>query len=88
MDSYAPENTLVLLHDLRQPLGNIGLCVSYLHLLLESGAGVERVEEQLLAIQQQVDRAAELIDGASAEIHRLNDQASRERTKAETSGVT
>jgi hypothetical protein len=34
-----------------------------------------------------VDRAAELIDGASAEIHRLSDQASRERTKAETSAV-
>jgi signal transduction histidine kinase len=87
MNSYAPEDALVLIHDLRQPLGNIGLCVSYLRLLLESGAGVERVQEQLQAIQDQVDRAALLLDEAGAEVRGLRDQPSLDRTKPETAAV-
>jgi signal transduction histidine kinase len=87
MNSYAPEDALVLIHDLRQPLGNIGLCVSYLRLLLESGASVERVQEQLQAIQDQVDRAALLLDDASAKVHRLRDQTSLDLTKPATAAV-
>ena len=55
-----------LVHDLRQPLGNIETSVYYLDLI----AGDPHVREQIGAIAHQVERAAALLSEAVAELHR------------------
>ncbi|MGD0498242.1 MAG: histidine kinase dimerization/phospho-acceptor domain-containing protein [Bryobacteraceae bacterium] len=58
-----------LVHDLRQPVGNISLTASYLGLLLESGDA--RARDQVRVIQEQIERAARMLDEAAVELRRL-----------------
>jgi len=55
-----------LVHDLRQPLSTIENSAYYLNLL----AGVEnpQVQEQILCIQAQVERAANILSQLAAEL--------------------
>ena len=70
---FPPEELLAeLMHDLQQPLGNIGLSASYLDLLL--GEQDSRVGDQLRAIQQQLERASDLLSSASARLGRMRYQ--------------
>jgi len=57
-----------LVHELRQPLSNIGLSASYLSLIL--GENQSRAQQQILQIQEQVERAACILNGASALLSR------------------
>jgi signal transduction histidine kinase len=77
-----------LLHDLRQPIGNIGLGLFYLNLLLGEPGG--KLQEQIRALEKQAERASRLIDQAAAELYRRPAQPapSLELTKAATSAVT
>ena len=58
-----------LVHDLRQPVGNICLSASYLDLILENGDA--RARDQVRLILSQVERAGSMLDQAAAELHRL-----------------
>jgi hypothetical protein len=58
-----------LVHDLRQPVGNICLSASYLDLILENGDA--RARDQVRLILSQVERAGGMLDQAAAELHRL-----------------
>lgn len=53
-----------LVHDLRQPLSNIETSAYFLNLLV--GSADPRVQEQLQAIQQQVEQAAGLLSQVAA----------------------
>jgi signal transduction histidine kinase len=79
-----------LIHDLRQPIGNIGLSAFYIDLLLGDPGG--KVQEQLRAIQAQVERASLVLSEAARELGRLSPQAlgaeSLEPTNRATSAVT
>ena len=55
-----------LVHDLRQPLGNLEYSACYLELLLGQTQGA--VQEQLRLIREQVDLASRLLAEASARI--------------------
>ncbi len=57
-----------LVHDLRQPLGNIETSAYYLGLLLRNEN--PHVREQIRTIEQQVDRAAAMLTQALAELNR------------------
>ena len=57
-----------LIHDLRQPLGNIETSAYCLNLITDPAHA--RAHEYLRAIEQQVARAAELLAAAAAELHR------------------
>jgi signal transduction histidine kinase len=61
-----------LVHDLSQPLENIGLTASYLTTLV--AAGPERVRDQVLAIQRQVDRASRILRDTAGELGRLRSE--------------
>lgn len=58
-----------LVHDLRQPLGNIETSAYYLGLLLRNEDSHAR--EQIRTIEQQVDRAAAMLTEAVAEFNRV-----------------
>jgi signal transduction histidine kinase len=58
-----------LVHDLRQPLGNIETSAYCLNLLTDPAH--IRAHEHLRAIEQQVERAAALLSEAQAELRRL-----------------
>ena len=60
-----------LIHDLRQPLGNIENSTYYLNLLLASAS--PQVREQLLAIEHQIEQAASLLSEAAAELYPARD---------------
>ena len=79
-----------LLHDLRQPIGNIGLSTFYLNMLLGEAGG--KVQEQLEAIEQQVERASRMLSEAASELGRLRPQSATaenlELTNSATSAVT
>jgi hypothetical protein len=77
-----------LLHDLRQPICNIGLGLFYLNLLLGEPGG--KLQEQIRALEEQADRASRLISQAAAELDRRPTQpaASLELTNPATSAVT
>jgi hypothetical protein len=77
-----------LLHDLRQPICNIGLGLFYLNILLGEPGG--KLQEQLGALEKQTHRASQLIDQAAAELDRRQAQpaASLSPTKPATSSVT
>lgn len=80
-----------LIHDLRQPLGNIETSAYLLNLVTppeQDGA-----HAQLLAIERQVDQAARLLSEASAALvrlraHDVEDAESFDLTKAVTAAVT
>jgi signal transduction histidine kinase len=81
-----------LIHDLRQPLGNIETSAYLLNLVTPPEQNVSHA--QLLAIEQQVDQAARLLSEASAALVRLHAHdvettgESFDLTKAVTAGVT
>jgi len=78
-----------LVHDLRQPLGNIETSVFYLDLLLNHPQG--HVREQLRAIEHQVAHAARRLSEAAEELRRLRAQRPPEnpdRTNSATALVT
>ena len=55
-----------LVHDLRQPLSTIENSAYYLNLL--TGVENAQVQEQILCIQAQVERAAHLLSQLAAEL--------------------
>jgi signal transduction histidine kinase len=61
-NSHPGDSLASLVHDLRQPLSNIALAVSYIELLLEPDQ--TRVREQIGMIQQQVERASDTLERA------------------------
>ena len=61
-----------LVHELRQPLGNIELTTYHINLLLGEPTG--KLQEQLRAIEAQVDRASKILSEATAAMSRLRDQ--------------
>jgi signal transduction histidine kinase len=78
-----------LVHDLRQPLGNIETSVFYLDLVLDHPHG--RVRDQLRTIEHQVAQAAGLLQQATEELRRLRAQRGAESldlTKSATASVT
>lgn len=86
-----PEELLAeLVHDLRQPLGNIQTSAFYMDLLLHHPEGP--VQEQLHLIEQQVAAAARLLAEAAAQLRRQRPQPmaaeSLVRTNSATVGVT
>ena len=80
-----------LLHDLRQPLGNIALSATYLSMILDSAD--ERVQEQIVSIQAQVERLSRMLDCATPGVRRIGVQRAdrsredRESTKPQTASV-
>src|SRR5215831_75849 len=61
-----------LIHDLRQPLGNIEGTTYCLSSLLESADS--RIRDQVRLIERQVERAEQLLSAASAELARARVQ--------------
>ena len=61
-----------LVHDLRQPLGNIETSAYYLGILLRNEDSQAR--EQIRTIEQQVDRAAAMLKDAVAELNRVRSE--------------
>ena len=95
MPSTSPHEEILhsLIHDLRQPLGNIETSIFYLDLVLDRPSS--RVREQLQAMEHQVSVAAELLQQAVNELHALRSQRNSEApadsfdfTKSATAGVT
>ena len=78
------DNVADLVHDLRQPLSNIGFGASYLSVLL--GPGNDRAQEQIQAIQRQVDRLDRMLDQTAAALRRL--QVQRAASSAENLDLT
>jgi signal transduction histidine kinase len=89
--SQVEEIFLNIMHDLRQPLGNIELSVSYLNLLLGEPRG--KLQEQIHNIEEQVERASRILSAATALFVSLRDQEcpgaeSLERTNSATPALT
>ena len=83
----ASETTLAnLIHDLRQPLGNIEnstWCLSSL-----TGHSDPRVQEQVALIERQVQAAENLLTAAAAELSRARGQAAEGAAKGEIANTT
>jgi len=80
-----------LIHDLRQDLGNIETSVYCLNLIAEPKES--RAREYLRTIEEQVERAADRLSAASAELTRLKAQRAEgapalDLTNSATSVVT
>jgi len=76
-----------LIHDLRQDLGTIETSVYCLN--LNSNAGESRARDYLRTIEQQVERAAERLSLAGAELTRIKaKRAETSDTSVLTSSVT
>jgi signal transduction histidine kinase len=74
-----------LIHDLRQPLGNIGMSA---YVLSRSHPAVDGpTREHILVVERQIEHASSVMREALAEMQRLRDQ-SLELTKSATAGVT
>jgi signal transduction histidine kinase len=65
-----------LVHDLRQPLGNIETGIFYLDLMLDEPSN--RVRDQLRAMENQVALAANLLQQAVEELRALRTQRTSE----------
>ena len=61
-----------LVHDLRQPLGNLETSLFYLDLV--SNHASSRVREQMLAMERQVNVATQLLHRATEELRALRSQ--------------
>jgi hypothetical protein len=61
-----------LVHDLRQPLGNLETSLFYLDLVLHNPSG--RVSEQMRVMERQVAQATQLLHRASEELRALRSQ--------------
>jgi signal transduction histidine kinase len=69
----SPEEILnSLVHDLRQPLGNIETSIFYLDLLLDHPS--DRAGGQLRTMERQVAQAVQLLHRAAGELRALRDQ--------------
>jgi hypothetical protein len=85
-----------LVHDLRQPIGNLETSLFYLDLVLEHPS--VRVYEQMRTMERQVAQAAQLLDRASEALRALRGQRKADEgagapeslplTKSATSAVT
>lgn len=85
-----------LVHDLRQPLGNMETSLFYLDMVLHNPS--DRVREQLRAMERQMGHAAQLLEGAIDELRALRSQRETDEgaaasanlpfTKAVTAAVT
>ena len=71
LSQLSPSEAIVmdLVHDMRQPLGNIETSAYCLNLLTDPEQ--VRVRQHLRVIEQQVERAAALLAEAAAELRRL-----------------
>jgi len=90
-DSYEAEQLLVnLVHDLRQPLGNIETGTYVLSILLRDAPAPAR--EHLGAIERQLDMASSMLSEVAAELRRLKahraEMESLDFMKPETADVT
>lgn len=66
--AHVPDHVLEeLVHELRQPLSNIGLSASYLGMILGENQG--RAQDQVRKIQEQVERAAAILTAVTAELN-------------------
>jgi hypothetical protein len=64
---YSSEEILhSLIHDLRQPLGNLETSVFYLDLVLEHPAG--RIGEHMRVMERQIAQAVQLLHRAAGEL--------------------
>ena len=70
--TYSEELLHSLIHDLRQPLGNLETSLFYLDLVLDHPSS--RVREQMQAMERQVAQAAHLLQHATEELRALRDQ--------------
>jgi len=61
-----------LVHDLRQPLGNLETSLFYLDLV--STHASSRIREQMLAMERQVNLATQLLHRATEDLHALRSQ--------------
>ena len=88
--SFSEEILTSLIHDLRQPLGNLETCLFYLHMVLDGSSG--RVRQQLEAMERQVTEAAQLLQHAGEELRAGRAQPAAvdnlPLTKSATAGVT
>jgi signal transduction histidine kinase len=81
-----------LVHDLRQPLGNLETSLFYLEMVLNHPS--DRVREQMRIMARQVAQAAQLLERASQELHvdhghlEATGSDSLPLTKSATAGVT
>jgi len=73
-----------LVHDLRQPLGNLEASLFYLEMVLEHPS--DRVREQMRLMERQVAQAAQLLAHASEDLRLRRDQ--REGATAESLSLT
>jgi len=88
--SESEDSLANLVHELRQPLSTLEYSARYLQMLL--GGAQEAVQQQLRIIQDQIDFAAHLVDGAAAHIPRLQPRRATSSeglsfTKSETVAV-
>ena len=80
-----------LVHDLRQPLGNLETSLFYLEMVLDHPS--DRVREQMRIMARQVAQAAQLLEDASVELRAAPDHRetagsdSLPFTKSATAGV-
>jgi signal transduction histidine kinase len=74
-----------LVHDLRQPLGNIETSVFYLDLVLDHPDG--RISEQLHVMEQQVVEAARLLTTAANRMRHLRAQREEDDGALPCAGV-
>lgn len=80
-----------LVHDLRQPLGNIEISIFCLHMMLDHPS--DGVRQQLRTMERQVAQATVLLQRAVDELRALRTQRdtageSFDRTKSATAAVT
>jgi signal transduction histidine kinase len=79
-----------VLHDLRQPLGVLGVTAYLMNLKMNDGRSLDR--EQLLCLERQVGRASRIIQQAADDLQRLHSQEaganSLDFTNSETAVVT
>ena len=83
-----------LVHDLRQPLGNLETGLFYLDMVLDRPS--DRVREQMRLMERQMVRAAQLLHRASEELCALRNQRAMDGgaveslplTNSATAGVT
>jgi len=73
-----------LVHDLRQPLGNLEASLFYLDMVLEHPS--DRVRDQMRLMERQVAHAAQLLARASEDLRVLRSQ--REGAAAESLPLT
>jgi hypothetical protein len=71
-----------LIHDLRQPLGNLETGLFYLDMVVEHSS--ERVREQMTIMERQVVQAAQLLYRAGEELRALRSQCAIDDGAAES----